>query len=106
MSSSRAAATTTYTFQGCRLPPEGARAASAKIFFTVSSGTGSGRNARIAFRVAIASLTSINALTRAPPLSPAWGAKIGRRGIGILKPPGTDNDEDFLQDNSKRRIVR
>src|SRR5690349_24285284 len=56
-SSSFAAPIRTCTFQGCRLPPDGARAARSRMLSIVWRATGSGRKARIDLRVASASLT-------------------------------------------------
>src|ERR1700722_8336001 len=57
--SSSTAPAKAWTRHGCRLPPDGARAARSRISRTVASGTGVGRNARQLNRDATASRTSM-----------------------------------------------
>ncbi len=56
-SSSSGAPPTTWICQGCRLPPDGARAALSTISRISCGGTGLSRKPRIERRVAMASLT-------------------------------------------------
>src|SRR5262249_5587344 len=60
--SSSGAPVSACTRHGCRLPPEGARAARSRMSRTVGSGTGVGRNARQLNREATASRTGMSSI--------------------------------------------
>src|SRR5258708_29783038 len=57
MTAARSAPATAMTFQGCRLPPDGAQRATSRISRTSSCASGCGRNFRVEIRRLSASVT-------------------------------------------------